>query len=320
MIKSDTELLDSATKKPNIIFMGTPEFAVPSLQSIHEKYGVSAVVTVPDKPKGRGLKLSFSPVKEKAIELNIPILQPEKLKDELFIEELKKLEPDIIVVIAFRILPKEVFLLPKIASFNIHGSLLPKFRGAAPINHAIIQGEKSSGLTSFILGEKVDTGNMLLQYICDIDDNMTAGELHDKLMAEAAILSIKTIEQLLSGMYQPIIQDESLASPAPKIFRENCKIDWGNNQSQVHNLIRGLSPHPGAWTTFEGKQFKILRTKKINKKIEKSKFIIKDNMMMVGTSDLALEIIEIQPENKKPMKIKEFINGWRGTSEGFFSV
>lgn len=303
----------------NIIFMGTPEFAVPSLISINEKYGVKAVVTVPDKPKGRGLKLSYSPIKEKAIELGIPVLQPEKLKDESFIENLKQFQPDIIVVIAFRILPKEVFLLPKIASFNIHGSLLPKFRGAAPINHAIITGEKESGLTSFILGEKVDTGNMLLQYKCNIDDNMTAGELHDNLMPEAANLSLQTIEILLSGNYQPIIQDETLASPAPKIFRENCKIDWRNTQEQVHNLIRGLSPYPGAWTMFENKQFKILRTMKTNKNIEQGKFIIKDNKMLVGCSDNALEIIEIQPENKKPMSIKEFINGWRGLSEGCFS-
>jgi len=302
----------------NIVFMGTPEFAVPSLISINEKYGVKAVVTVPDKPKGRGLKLSYSPVKEKAIELGIPVLQPEKLKDESFIENLKQFEPDIIVVIAFRILPKEVYLLPKIASFNIHGSLLPKFRGAAPINHAIIQGESKTGLTSFILGEKVDTGNMLLQYECEISENMTAGELHDKLMPEAANLSLQTIEILLSGNYQPIIQDEALASPAPKIFRDNCKIDWSKSQEQVHNLIRGLSPHPGAWTIFENKQYKILRTLKVNKNIEQGKFIIKDNKMLVGCTDDALEILEIQPENKKPMSIKEFINGWRGNNSGNF--
>lgn len=304
----------------NIVFMGTPEFAVPSLISINEKYGVKAVVTVPDKPKGRGLKLSYSPVKEKAIELGIPVLQPEKLKDESFIENLKQFEPDIIVVIAFRILPKAVYLLPKIASFNIHGSLLPKFRGAAPINHAIIRGEKKSGLTSFILGEKVDTGNMLLQYECEITENMTAGELHDKLMPEAANLSLRTIEILLGGNYQPIIQDESLASPAPKIFRDNCKINWNNPQEQVHNLIRGLSPHPGSWTLLEGKQYKILRTIKVNKNIEQGKYIIKENKMLVGCSDMALEILEIQPENKKPMPIKEFINGWRGPIEGRFDM
>lgn len=304
----------------NIVFMGTPEFAVPSLISINEKYGVKAVVTVPDKPKGRGLKLSYSPVKEKAIELGIPVLQPDKLKDETFIENLKQIEPDIIVVIAFRILPKEVYLLPKIASFNIHGSLLPKFRGAAPINHAIIRGEKKSGLTSFILGEKVDTGNMLLQYECEITENMTAGELHDKLMPEAANLSLRTIEILLGGNYQPIIQDESLASPAPKIFRDNCKINWNHPQEQVHNHIRGLSPHPGSWTLFEGKQYKILRTIKVNKNIEQGKFIIKENKMLVGCSDMALEILEIQPENKKPMPIKEFINGWRGPIEGRFDM
>jgi methionyl-tRNA formyltransferase len=305
-------------KKPKIIFMGTPEFAVPALISIHDKYGIEAVVTVPDKPKGRGLKMAYSPVKNKALELGIPVLQPEKLKDEQFIENLKSYEPDIIVVIAFRILPKDVYLLPQIASFNIHGSLLPKFRGAAPINHAIIKGEKKTGLTSFILGEKVDTGNMLLQYECNIDDNMTAGELHDLLMPEAAILSLKTIELLINGNYLPIIQDESCASPAPKIFRENCKINWVDSQHNIHNLIRGLSPYPSSWTTFEDKQFKILRTLKAKQKIDPGKFTIKDNKMLVGTSDFALEILEIQPENKKPMLIKEFLNGWRGLEDGFF--
>ncbi len=298
--------------------MGTPEFAVPSLVAINDKYGISAVVTTPDKPKGRGLKISYSAVKEKALSLDIPILQPSKLKDEEFIAEIKKIDPDIIVVIAFRILPKELYSIAKIAAFNIHGSLLPKYRGAAPINYAIINGEQITGLTSFVLGEKVDTGNILLQYHCNIDENITAGELHNQLMYQAANLSIQTIDLLISGDYTPIMQDESLATPAPKIFRENCRINWNSSQSAIHNFIRGLSPYPCAWSIIDGKQYKIVRTSKTNIKLDAGKYSIKDNRMLVGTADMAVEIIEIQPENKKNITIKEFLNGWRGQLNGTF--
>lgn len=296
--------------------MGTPDFSVPTLEEIHSKYGVSCVVTVPDKPQGRGLKLAFSPVKQKALELNIPILQPEKLKDEIFIDQLKSYNPDIIVVVAFRILPKEVFTIPKIATFNIHASLLPKYRGAAPINHAIINGEKITGLTTFIIKEKVDTGNILLKKEVELYDGITAGELHNILMIEAPKIAIDTIELLLSGKYNALPQNEIEATPAPKIFRDFCKINWNNSAVNLRNFIHGLSPYPGAFTKICDNTVKILRVKISNHKLEPSQFIITNNNLLIGSIDNALEILEIQPENKKVMNIKDFINGWRFEKSG----
>jgi len=300
----------------NIIFMGTPDFSVPTLEEIHSKFGIRCVVTVPDKPQGRGLKLAFSPVKQKALELNIPILQPEKLKDEIFINQLKSYNPDIIVVVAFRILPQEVFSIPKIATFNIHASLLPKYRGAAPINHAIINGEKITGLTTFIIKEKVDTGNILLKKEIELYDGITAGELHDILMIEAPKIAIDTIELLLSGKYNALPQNEIEATPAPKIFRDFCKINWNNSAVNLRNFIHGLSPYPGAFTKICDNTVKILRVKISNHKLEPSQFIITNNNLLIGSIDNALEILEIQPENKKVMNIKDFINGWRFEKSG----
>jgi len=300
----------------NIIFMGTPEFSVPTLEEINHKYGIKCVVTVPDKPQGRGLKLAYSPVKQKALELNIPILQPEKLKDEIFINQLKSYNPDIIVVVAFRILPQEVFSIPKIATFNIHASLLPKYRGAAPINHAIINGEKITGLTTFIIKEKVDTGNILLKKEIELYDGITAGELHDILMIEAPKIAIDTIELLLSGKYNALPQNEIEATPAPKIFRDFCKINWNNSAVNLRNFIHGLSPYPGAFTKICDNTVKILRVKISNHKLEPSQFIITNNNLLIGSIDNALEILEIQPENKKVMNIKDFINGWRFEKSG----
>ena len=298
--------------------MGTPEFAVPALSAIHSKYGISAVVTVPDKPKGRGLKLIPSPVKEKAFELEIPVFQPEKLKDEDFIQSIRVLEPDIIVVIAFRILPRELFTIPKLASFNIHGSLLPKYRGAAPINHAIINGETRSGLTSFILQDKVDTGNILLKKEVEISQEMTAGELHDLLMPQAAELSIETIELLLKGNYTPLIQDESLSSPAPKLNKDNTLINWKKPAQQIINFIRGLSPYPTAWTNMDDAPIKILKALKIDSNnLEPGKYSITKKQFLVGTSDIDISITYLQPPNKKSMPVSDFLNGYRGANEGF---
>lgn len=303
-------------EKPKIIFMGTPDFAVPSLVSIHNIYGLSAVVTVPDKSKGRGLKVAFSPVKTKALELDIPLLQPESLKDDTFLEEIKKISPDIIVVIAFRILPESVFKSSKLGTFNIHGSLLPKYRGAAPINWAIIKGEKQTGLTSFLLDSNIDTGNILLTYHCEITEDMTAGELHDKLMPEAAELSLKTIELLLNGNYEAHKQDNSKASPAPKIFKETCKIDWKKKSNEIRNFINGLSPYPAAWTLINNKQYKIIRVKINHKILEPDTYQIDNNQLFIGTLDGSVEILELQPENKRPMKTADFLNGWREPKEG----
>lgn len=298
--------------------MGTPEFAVPALSAINSKYGISAVVTVPDKPKGRGLKLIPSHVKEKAFELEIPVFQPEKLKDEDFIQSIRVLEPDIIVVIAFRILPRELFTIPKLASFNIHGSLLPKYRGAAPINHAIINGETRSGLTSFILQDKVDTGNILLKKEIEISPYMSAGELHDLLMPQAAELSIETIELLLRGNYTPLIQDESLSSPAPKLNKENTLINWRMTAQQIINFIRGLSPYPTAWTNMDDAPIKILKAQKIDSNnLEPGKYSITKKQFLVGTSDIDISITYLQPPNKKSMPVSDFLNGYRGANEGF---
>lgn len=305
--------------KLKIIFMGTPEFAVPALDSIHSEYGVEAVVTVPDKPKGRGLKLAFSKVKEKALELKIPVYQPISLKDEDFLSTISNINPEIIVVIAFRILPRELYSMAKIASFNIHGSLLPKYRGAAPINHAIINGEKKTGLTSFVLQEKVDTGNILLKSEIDIDDEMTAGELHDLLMPLAADLSLSTIELLLSGNYSPIIQSDDEASPAPKLNKENTKLNWDLPAVKIINLIRGLSPYPGAWSNMDGNNLKIFKAVKTNSKtLSPKQYRIDKKQFLVGTTDYDISLLQIQPQNKNSMNISNFLNGYRGSETGFF--
>lgn len=304
-------------KNINIVFMGTPEFSVPSLERINEEFGVRAVVTVPDKPQGRGQKLQPSPVKLKAIELKIPVLQPESLKDENFIKELQSYEPDIIVVIAFKILPAAVYKSAKIASFNVHASLLPKYRGAAPINWAIINGEKITGLTTFILQDKVDTGDMLLQRKINIPENATAGDLYNLMMPLAADLAVETCQLLISGNYTPIKQDDSLASPAPKIFPEQCKIDWNQDAKKLKNFIHGVSPDPGAWTIFDGKRLKILRCIASEmKNDEAGTFAIVENKFLINCSSGSINIIELQIEGKKVMNIKDFLNGYRGDKQG----
>jgi methionyl-tRNA formyltransferase len=306
-------------EKPKVIFMGTPEFAVPTLEKLNEKYGIGLVVTVPDKAQGRGLKLMPSAVKEKAIELEIPVLQPESLKSEDFIRTVSEFNPDIIVVLAFRILPEEVFTLAKVGSFNIHASLLPAYRGAAPINWAIINGEKKTGLTSFLLEKKVDTGSILLSKEFEIPDGFTAGDLHNALMPLSAELAIETCELLLSGNYQLIPQDESKASKAPKIFPEDCKIDWSLPAEKIRNFIHGTSPTPGAWTIWDDKRLKILRARiSGNKEGIAGFFVIENSQFMVFCGEDAIIIDELQAEGRKPMKIKDFLNGYKGENQGIF--
>ncbi|HNV52943.1 MAG TPA: methionyl-tRNA formyltransferase, partial [Tenuifilaceae bacterium] len=237
---------------PRIVYMGTPDFAVEPLKAIVDAgYNVVAVVTVPDKPVGRGQKLQSSPVKQYAEEKGLLVLQPEKLRNEDFVNQLKELNPDIAVVVAFRMLPETVWSLPKIGTFNLHASLLPQYRGAAPINWAVINGEKKTGLTTFLLDKEIDTGNIIDQLEVLIDENETAGELHDKLMLLGGSMVVKTIQKLAEGNYTPTPQ-KNLAvgelKAAPKIFKETCKVDWGKSYIQVHNFIRGLSPYPAAWS------------------------------------------------------------------------
>ncbi len=302
---------------PKIIFMGTPEFAVPSLRAIHEKFGVAAVVTVPDKPKGRGLKLVPSPMKVAALELGIPVLQPESIKSPEFAEQIAALKPDIIAVIAFKILPPSVYSQAKLGAFNIHGSLLPKYRGAAPIQWAIINGEKVSGVTSFLLKEKVDTGEILQTKQVEITDGMTAGELYYALMPLAAELAVETCDALLNGAATPIPQNDEEATPAPKLFRENCKIDWKQQAEIVRNFIHGVSPVPGAWTEFEGKRMKILKADLANSMWSAAgEFTIEGDEMFVACETDGISLKEIQLEGKPVVRAADFVRGWRGEKSG----
>lgn len=297
--------------------MGTPEFSVPTLKSLHEKYDIPVVVTVPDKPKGRGQKMMPSPVKAAAEGLGIRVLQPVSLKDKDFINELKDINADLFCIVAFRILPKEVFTLPKIASFNVHTSLLPKYRGAAPINWAIIKGEKKSGVTSFILDENIDTGNIVGKREVPIGESMTAGELHDELMPLAAELAVETCEQLLSGNYQLLKQNDSLATPAPKIFREDCRIDFNMDGEDLKNFINGMSPIPGAWTEFDGRKVKLLKSEFYEENHTKPKhYLIKNDNFLLQTASGIVKVLVIQPEGKKVMQIRDFLAGFRGNKEG----
>ncbi|MFA6570751.1 MAG: methionyl-tRNA formyltransferase [Bacteroidota bacterium] len=306
------------SEKASVIFMGTPEFAVPTLVKLNEEFGVKAVVTVPDKPQGRGKKQLPSPVKQKAAELSIPILQPDSLKDIDFVDKIKELTPDIIVVVAFRILPREVFSLAKLGTFNIHASLLPRYRGAAPINRAIIEGEKYTGLTSFLLDDKVDTGNILLQKKIEIPEGSTAGDLHDLMMPLSADMAVETCKMLLSGNFRTTMQDDSLACPAPKLFAENCRIDWNLPAERIVNFIHGTSPTPGAWTIWNGKRLKILRAElyKGSALSEPGSFSIEDDKFIIQCETGSINATEIQPQDKKSMKTADFVRGYRGETNG----
>lgn len=296
-----------------IVFLGTPEFSIPSLKAIYESSNeLLAVVTVPDKEQGRGRKISFSPVKEFAIKNNIPIYQPERLKgNDEFVKQMKELHPDLFVVVAFRILPKEIFEIPKYGSFNLHASLLPKYRGAAPIQWALINGETETGLTTFKLAEKVDTGNIYLQIKLPIypDDNF--GTLHDRMSVIGADLVIKTISLIESGDYQLLSQDDSLASPAPKITKEICNIDWNKSAEEIHNLVRGLSPHPAAFFIYKEKVIKIYKSEIVRDyNLMPAEFFQTKKELIVGCGKDAIKILEIQQEGKKRMSTEEFLRGF----------
>lgn len=305
--------------------MGTPDFAIPSLKAIHNsKHKLIAVVTTPDKERGRGQKITFTPVKQFAIENNILVYQPEKLKGNTeFIEQMKSLNPDLFVVVAFRILPKEVFEIPKYGSFNLHASLLPKYRGAAPIQWALINGENETGLTTFKLAEKVDTGNIYLQEKVSIYPEDNFGTLHDRLSELGADIVMRTIEMIESGNYKLIQQDDSLASPAPKITKETCKIDWNKTAQQIHNLVRGLSPHPAAFFVMNEKLYKVYKTKVLDEhdvtnfpKLNAGEFFESKKQIVFGTSNGLIEILEIQPEGRKRMTTEEFLRGYSLKSKG----
>ncbi|NLZ35123.1 MAG: methionyl-tRNA formyltransferase [Clostridiales bacterium] len=297
-----------------IVFMGTPEFAVPTLKKLISAYGVESVFTQPDKPKGRGKKMSFSPVKEVALENNIKIFQPVKLKQDVeAIEYLKSLKPDFIIVVAYgQILTKEVLDIPKYGCINLHASLLPKFRGAAPINWAIIKGERVSGNTTMLMDVGLDTGDMLLKDEVEITENMTAGELHDILKDRGADLVVKTIEGLLNNSIKAIKQPEETNFYAKMLNKEIGKIEWNNSAKDIHNLIRGLNPWPIAHTTYKEQNMKIFESVLLNEHSSKEPGTIIDVSkagIKVATSDGILLIKKIQFPNGKPLTIEQYING-----------
>ena len=295
--------------------MGTPQFAVESLNAIFQsKHEIVGVVTSTDKPAGRGRKIQQSEVKKYAVINNIRLFQPEKLKDEKLIEGLKKLNADLFIVVAFRMLPKIIWEIPNKGTVNLHGSILPNYRGAAPINWAIINGEKESGVTTFFINDKIDTGDVLLIEKTTIKDGQTAGELHDKLMEIGSKLLIQTISNLDSGILESkkqLIAESQ--KKAPKLNRKNTKINWSKDDFSIRQFILGLNPYPGAWTLISnnGRQlnFKIFKVKLSNIKTSEKIISVQENKVYIGTSTNALELVEIQLEGKKKMHVNEFIKG-----------
>ncbi len=297
-----------------IIFMGTPEFAVPSLEILIEnKFNIVAVITAPDKPQGRGQKLTASPVKECALKNNIPILQPTNLKLPEFLEELKSYKANLQVVVAFRMLPEVVWAMPALGTFNLHASLLPQYRGAAPINWAIINGEKETGVTTFFLKHEIDTGSVIFQEKVTIERTFTATILHDRLKERGADLVVKTARAIAEGNFSSTPQ-KKIDNPkhAPKIFKEMCEINWNQPSETVRNFIRGLSSSPGAWTRINGKYFKILYAEIADGNRELASGSIETDQktfLKVKTEDGWLNVERFQPEGKKRMTVEEYFRG-----------
>ncbi len=315
-------------KDLRIVFMGTPDFAVASLAALTvQGYQVVAVVTAPDKPAGRGQKLQESAVKSYAIANAIPVLQPERLKSDAFLNELKSFRPDLQIIVAFRMLPEVVWKLPALGTFNLHGSLLPRYRGAAPLNWAIMNGDSESGVTTFLLKQEIDTGNILFYEKVSIRPDETVGELHDELMAIGAKLVIKTVEALADGSVQPIAQEMLEIDPirlhAPKIYKEECRINWSLDAMTIHNKIRGLSPYPTAWTeisapTGELISLKIFRTiPEISTHSHTPGTILSDQKkwMKIACSDGYLSVTDLQLAGRKRMGTEEFLRGFTGIME-----
>lgn len=316
-----------------IIFMGTPAFAVPSLEILLKNgYEVVAVVTATDKPGGRGGKqLLESEVKKYAVAKGIPVLQPTNLKAPAFVETLRSYRADLQIVVAFRMLPEVVWDMPSIGTFNLHGSLLPKFRGAAPINWAVINGEKETGATTFFIRHEIDTGDMLFQEKMPIGENETAGEVHDRMMLLGANLVLKTVKAIEQGGYVLQKQDETLVSKAPKIFHETCEINFRQSTETVHNFVRGLSPYPGAWLVwnmprglngqephlredFIGEEVKVFRTEKeLAPHSHSPGLILTDGKkdLKIATEDGFLRVLELQAPGRKRMDSASFLNGLR---------
>ena len=296
--------------------MGTPDFAVPSLEVLaNSDHEILAVVTGEDKKRGRGQKVIGTPIKQVAEKYNLPILQPHSMKDEDFKAQLRELNPDIFVVVAFKILPKDVINTPRLGSVNLHSSLLPKYRGAAPINWAVLNGDSETGITIFQIEPKVDTGDMLLQKKIAIDELDTTLEVHDKLSLLGSESLLEALNNLESGKTTKIPQDDTLATKAPKIYPEMGEIDWTKSAREIKNQIHGLSPFPGAYSEFSGKRVKFLRTtfEMVNEEAEPGTIILRNKKQLgIQTGDGILYPVELQKEGKRAMQVRDFLNGFQG--------
>ena len=319
------------TKKDlKIVFFGTPEFAVESLAALVEGgYNVAAVVTMPDKASGRGMHLSMSAVKQYAVGHGLPVLQPEKLKAPEFIDALRAIDAQLFIVIAFRMLPEVVWAMPELGAFNLHGSLLPKYRGAAPINRAIMNGETRTGVTTFLLRHEIDTGDVLAQESIEIGPDENVGSVYDRLMKIGARLTVETVDSMIAGTLRPVPQSEladGVPCPAPKIFKEDCRIDWHKDARTVHNHVRGLSPYPAAWTTMThgddsspAVNVKVLATRPApdaGLSLLPGELTIAGKKAYVGCGDEAIELLEVQPAGKRAMAAVDYLRGLRPDEKG----
>ncbi len=312
-----------------IVFLGTPDFAVESLDRLHKGgYNIVGVVTMPDKPAGRGHKMLHSPVKKYALEHGLHLMQPPKLKAPEFVDELRALDADLFIVIAFRMLPEVVWSMPRLGTFNLHASLLPKYRGAAPINWAVINGDTETGVTTFFLKHEIDTGDIISQEKIEIAPTDNVGDVHDRLMSLGARLTIDTVNHILAGDLTTIPQDDLIRdtepTPAPKIFKDTCHIDWSKPATDIHNLVRGLSPYPAAWTQLhDGYKdlgaMKILRTAVISSKTTAApgEITINGNKMTVACGNGTIELLEIQPQGKRTMAADAYLRGARLSTPHF---
>lgn len=325
-------LVDMEKKDLRIVYMGTPDFAVESLKALVEGgYNVVGVITMPDKPAGRGHKIQYSPVKQYALEVGLPLLQPEKLKDETFLADLKAWNADLQIVVAFRMLPEIVWNMPRLGTFNLHASLLPQYRGAAPINWAVINGDTETGITTFFLTHEIDTGRIIKQEKVAIEESDNAGIVHDKLMELGARLVVETVDAILDGSIESVEQsnfysDESVLKAAPKIFKETCLLDWGLLPKQVYDFVRGLSPYPAAWTELLYPDGKIVSTKVFEVAYRNehhelaSGTIVTDgkNYVDVAVNGGFVSLLEIQQAGKKRMGVKDFLRGFPLSDEYCF--
>ncbi len=308
-----------------IVFFGTPEFAVASLDAlVRGGYNVAAVVTMPDKAAGRGQHMAYSAVKKYALDNALPILQPVKLKEETFVEELRAINADLFIVIAFRMLPEVVWSMPSMGTFNLHGSLLPRYRGAAPLNRAVMNGDSITGVTTFMLKKEIDTGDILCQESIEIGPDENVGSVHDRLMRIGARLTSETVDKLIAGTLTPVPQDMLVKdielTPAPKIFKEDCKIDWTKSAQEIHNHVRGLSPYPAAWTSLKlGNEdvvttVKVLETGRdsIHANLRPGEFTLIDKKAFAGCGDgETIELLKVQPAGKRPMNAADYLRGLR---------